>query len=178
MTKEQVKRNLDIIYNYYVSQALITKNKYPKEIIAGYLLMDTSNTCLYVSKALKQEPCDYYINRQAVLDLMQLKMSGKELYKSVYDLPPVILKKKIGHWIKVDKDKCKCDQCEVIFFIAMYPNGNINYCPNCGAKMIEPQKNEKINCKYIKCKNCINHDYCDYEPYPLNDEENIKSIGR
>ena len=44
-------------------------------------------------------------------------------------------KPKTGHWIRVDKDKCKCDQCEVISFIAMYPNGNINYCPNCGACM-------------------------------------------
>lgn len=26
------------------------------------------------------------------------------------------------------------------------------------------QKSEKINCKSIKCENCQNHNYCDYEP--------------
>lgn len=40
-------------------------------------------------KALKQEPCEDAISRQAVLDMMQMRMSGKELYKAVYDLPPV-----------------------------------------------------------------------------------------
>ena len=38
------------------------------------------------------------------------------------------------------------------------------YCPNCGAKMVEPQESEKVNCKSIKCENCINHNYCDFEP--------------
>lgn len=55
----------------------------------------------------------------------------------VEDLPSVTPLPKIGHGIRVDKDKCKCDKCEVISFIAMYPNGDINYCPNCGLKMEE-----------------------------------------
>lgn len=28
----------------------------------------------------------------------------------------------------------------------------------------EPQESEKINCKSTKCENCINHNYCDFEP--------------
>ena len=36
-----------------------------------------------------QESCEDAIPRQAVLDMMQMRMSGKELYKAVYDLPPV-----------------------------------------------------------------------------------------
>lgn len=28
----------------------------------------------------------------------------------------------------------------------------------------EPQESEKIDCKSTKCENCINHNYCDYEP--------------
>lgn len=47
-----------------------------------------------------------------------------------------------GKWIRIDKDKCKCDQCEVISLIAMYPNGDANYCPNCGAKMQESKDQE------------------------------------
>ncbi len=42
-----------------------------------------------------------------------------------------------GRWIQVDGTKCKCSECEVITLIAQYPNGNKNYCPNCGAKMNE-----------------------------------------
>ena len=42
---------------------------------------------------------------------------------------------KIGHWIRVDKDKLRCSECEVIHLIAQYPNGKIDWCPNCGAKM-------------------------------------------
>jgi Zn finger protein HypA/HybF involved in hydrogenase expression len=57
-------------------------------------------------------------------------------------LPTVTPQQKSGKWIRIDKDKCKCDQCEVISFIAMYPNGDANYCPNCGAKMVEPQESE------------------------------------
>lgn len=40
-----------------------------------------------------------------------------------------------GHWIRVDKDKLKCSKCDVIHFIAQYPQGKIAWCPNCGAKM-------------------------------------------
>lgn len=41
-----------------------------------------------------------------------------------------------GQWIMVDKDKLKCSECEVIHYIAQYPqSANISYCPNCGAKM-------------------------------------------
>lgn len=38
---------------------------------------------------LEQEPCDDCVSRQAVLDLMQIKIGGKELYKAIYELPPV-----------------------------------------------------------------------------------------
>ena len=31
-------------------------------------------------------------------------------------------------------------------------------------KPYEPQENEKVNCKSTKCDNCINHNYCDFEP--------------
>ena len=40
-----------------------------------------------------------------------------------------------GEWIRVDKYKVKCNKCEVIHYIAQYPNSaKINYCPNCGHK--------------------------------------------
>lgn len=39
--------------------------------------------------SLKPVPCGDCVNRQAVLDMMQIRMSGKELYEAVYYLPSV-----------------------------------------------------------------------------------------
>ena len=46
------------------------------------------------------------------------------------------LQQEKGRWIRVDKDKVKCSKCEVIHFIAQYPqSARIDYCPNCGRRM-------------------------------------------
>lgn len=42
---------------------------------------------------------------------------------------------KHGHWRQVDENKCECSNCGIIVLIAVYPHGDKNYCPNCGAKM-------------------------------------------
>ena len=47
------------------------------------------------------------------------------------DVAPV----KHGKWIRVDETKCRCGRCEIITLIALYPHGEKNYCPQCGAKM-------------------------------------------
>lgn len=100
---------------------------------------------------LEQEPCEDCISRQAVLDMMQMRMSGKELYKAVYELPPVNPQPKTGHWIRVASgsfiDKYVCSECKKT------PSKRLvnditwgwdftKYCPNCGVKMIEPQESE------------------------------------
>ena len=40
-----------------------------------------------------------------------------------------------GRWIQVDDTKCRCSNCDIIALIGLYPHGDKNYCPNCGAKM-------------------------------------------
>ena len=47
------------------------------------------------------------------------------------DVAPVVH----GRWIQVDSTKCRCSHCDIIAFIALYPHGDKNFCPNCGAKM-------------------------------------------
>jgi len=47
------------------------------------------------------------------------------------DVAPV----KHGRWRQVDEIKCECSNCGIIVLIAVYPHGDKNYCPNCGAKM-------------------------------------------
>ena len=42
-----------------------------------------------------------------------------------------------GRWKQVDETKCRCSRCDNIALICLYPHGDMNYCPNCGAKMDE-----------------------------------------
>ena len=88
------------------------------------------------------EPCNDCISRQAVLDMMQMRMSDKELYMAVYDLSPVTPQPKIGHWImtgdyhasafgNIEYVKCSCCR--------EYSLEEGNYCSNCGAKMQEDE---------------------------------------
>ena len=44
---------------------------------------------------------------------------------------------KTGHWIDHQEDRwiyAKCSECETVH------DTQTNYCPNCGAKMVEPQE--------------------------------------
>ena len=48
------------------------------------------------------------------------------------DVQPV----KHGRWENTNTpNQLRCSKCEVIHFIAQYPHGKINFCPNCGARM-------------------------------------------
>lgn len=97
----------------------------------------------------KQQTCEDCISRQAAIDCLNadFTIDGKENMETVVDyingafkkikaLPSVTPQPKVGKWIRIDKDKLKCSECEVIHYIAQYPqSANINYCPNCGTKM-------------------------------------------
>jgi PHP family Zn ribbon phosphoesterase len=51
---------------------------------------------------------------------------------------------KIGHWIDImvgDMPAQACDQCKT-FYPLSYTGGGHNYCPNCGAKMVDEQESE------------------------------------
>lgn len=92
----------------------------------------------------EMQPCEDAISRQAVLDMLndidaEVHGGCGFMYNHWMDyierLPSVTPQPKIGRWIRVDKDKLKCSECDVIHFIAQYPQGKIAFCPNCGAKM-------------------------------------------
>ena len=95
---------------------------------------------------LEQEPCENAISRQDTLKtiIKHLGIRSEEyllpaeeaIYKVVKNMPSITPQQKVGKWIRIDKDKLKCSECEVIHYIAQYPqSANINYCPNCGTKM-------------------------------------------
>lgn len=64
---------------------------------------------------------------------------AKDFAQLTDDIPTAdVAEVKCGKWIKTnDSNKLRCSQCDVIHLIAQYPHGEINYCPNCGAKMGE-----------------------------------------
>lgn len=107
----------------------------------------------------EKDPCEDYISRNEIMDLLQLvieqgvsdidgkhNISAETVLAVVKELPSVILKQKIesipktGHWVRVT-DKAghlvwECNKCgwQEIF--------HSNYCPDCGAKMVELQEGE------------------------------------
>lgn len=111
-------------------------------------------------KALEQEPCEDAISRQAVFDALDNHKYSNEFCKkhhidwsinlsmahiAVNDLPPVTPRQKYGKWIKqtlsvkpFGEDTVLCDQCAFM----TDKDSMYNYCPNCGAKMVEPQERE------------------------------------
>ena len=110
-------------------------------------------------KALEQEPCEDCISRKLLSDNICEGISCNEcsfneiddesgclLQKRLDELPSVQPKPKTGHWIKVTNGRGghECDLCHE--YAPSYQSGEehlTNYCPNCGAKMIEPQESEE-----------------------------------
>lgn len=91
----------------------------------------------------KPTECDDAVSRQAVLDMMQMKMGAKELYKAVYELPSVTPQPKTGRWTNGDpicpccgEDKFKDLDADI------WADWQPKHCPNCGAKMVESEDKE------------------------------------
>ncbi len=102
-------------------------------------------------EALETRFCEDTISRQEVLKQINCWIGGGEyrytnatdyLTKRVQDIPSVNPQPKTGHWITTKTfmhngefycDKCKCESPK---------NEKWDYCPNCGAKMFEPQESE------------------------------------
>lgn len=59
------------------------------------------------------------------------------LCKLVDDVPTADVQEvKHGTWENTNTpNQLRCSNCEIIHFIAQYPHGEINYCPNCGTRM-------------------------------------------
>ena len=80
---------------------------------------------------------DDLISRQAAIDVAKQHWYKPDIAKALEELPSAQPKPKTGHWI-YDGDQIICNRCFKAFgFISL--KLTLNYCPNCGAKMIEPQ---------------------------------------
>jgi DNA-directed RNA polymerase subunit RPC12/RpoP len=99
---------------------------------------------------------DDLISRQAVLDACSQSINILDAMSRIEDLPPVTPKQKTGHWIDTadeinaiySKHDYKCSKCGKYaeYFIAgtedWWSCEKPNYCPYCGAKMVDPQESE------------------------------------
>lgn len=72
-----------------------------------------------------------------VLFAMKEIMTGVRKLKQIYADRRRVREKPVvhGRWKQVDETKCRCSNCDIIALIGLYPHGDMNYCPNCGAKM-------------------------------------------
>lgn len=74
----------------------------------------------------------------------------------IAELPSINPKElKTGHWIDnpYDKDFSQCSECGSNWEKSIIENCNMDYCPNCGAKMVEEQESED-------CRNCKKWEDC------------------
>ena len=116
-------------------------------------------------KALEQEPCDDAISREELLKAIDTwdkfgcdadtklvryqehyvpYIHYDDVVKCIKGMPPVRPQEQTGHWKRISMDRYtthaqywyKCDKC------GKDNLGNTDWCPNCGAKMVEPQESE------------------------------------
>ncbi len=87
---------------------------------------------------LEQELCEDAIGRADMLDAVGhgTTYTSKEIQNIVNSLPPVTPQPKMGHWIDVFGG-CECSECGCL------EAGYSDYCPDCGAKMVDPQESEE-----------------------------------
>lgn len=92
-------------------------------------------------KALEQEPCEDAISRDAAIDLIaDYELSMDQVVRGIHALPPVTPQPKTGQWIEECILYSRCSECGEHAIIANWSKVLSHYCPNCGAKMIEPQE--------------------------------------
>lgn len=105
----------------------------------------------------KKEPCGDAISRQAVRHILnhEVKMPiklWKKVFELVDDLPPVTPQPKTGYWItwKEAGNEISSEtrfECSVCHDAAQTLCNGLDllssFCPNCGARMVEPQESEE-----------------------------------
>ena len=85
----------------------------------------------------RTDPCGDCISRQAALDCLVWRWPEKTPRTKIMELPSVEPERKTGHWIPRNSFllKYRCSECG-------RESEKYDYCPNCVARMVEPQESE------------------------------------
>lgn len=104
-----------------------------------------------IDKYAEQEPirCKDCIHNNNC-DIQYHAQAGDMFYCGMAEmrkLPSVRPQEQTGHWINMEISingdmSAECDKCGCIVRNS-FTNNAINYCPNCGARMVEPQESEE-----------------------------------
>ena len=128
----------------------------PQEQTDTWSIKEVADALARHGLIVEQEPCEDVISRQAVINAIDKWVKNRHilmtlppnevtpLFESVHELPSVNPQEpKTGHWMNRGK------QGEVLPFYMRYECSicgetadKSNYCPNCGAKMLELQESE------------------------------------
>jgi predicted RNA-binding Zn-ribbon protein involved in translation (DUF1610 family) len=99
-------------------------------------------------KVLGQESCSDVISRQAVIDACDQSINLFEAVDRIKELAPVTPQPKTGHWFIDERPESDretiCSNCEqpIFKYHKLDFDYRPKYCPNCGARMIDPQESE------------------------------------
>ena len=155
MTREEIKTITDIVHKtiYTFFDVCGDDEEVPMSEKDKLLLSVNKAICKGI-RELEQEPCeDWYDVSSDEMTLKQARQAVKDLRKKLAELPPVTPQEpKTGHWIiHGDYDAMECDKCGRAY--SEYDYNAFNYCPSCGARMVEPQESD-----IEKRKPCINYE--------------------
>ena len=131
-------------------------NEAYKKIMCHCEEQDPCEDCISRTEAIKALEYDLSIEADGGLDKYRTVI--KDLLNAIYDtqkkaiedLPSIQSKPKTGHWIRelIRNEKGGCIGAKMICSKCGNDNKHdeyMNYCPNCGAKMIDPQESEVNN---------------------------------
>ena len=155
MTREKIIQGLQFTIEMCLFDPM-TGAKRPKEVLND-LDKTTVDACEGAIKLLEQEPCDDAVSRKEVQkEFVEWMNSSEDYYehpvrfiRSLISLPDVTTIRPKGHWIEYSWNDngltrwgLECDKCHKKYKYGGEIWNNPYFCPNCGAKMVEPQESE------------------------------------
>jgi hypothetical protein len=130
MKLEEIKEAVEVIKAYRQMLTDSVSNQVDGDIKAFDVAVE----------AMERESSSDAISRQAVLEIVEREQNKGDALSEIEKLS-LVNPQRTGHWIATEETEglgnCKCSVCDHYY----YTSGKMlwNYCPNCGAKMIEPQ---------------------------------------
>ena len=121
--------------------------------------MKLCDTCIYRNNVEQLKPCiiyrdncEYYEREEDMKAIIQIDVPnyqiGQEVsiyFKDTMMIKGIVQEPKTGHWKAKSFHELFCDNCGFDFDIMRNDFiEKMNFCPNCGCRMVEPQESEEV----------------------------------